>query len=479
MAMERPRRKKRAKELAQTHVVWRPNPGPQTFALSCPAEIILYGGAVGGGKSDWLLGDAAFHCAQYGSAARGIVFRRTYPELEELMTRAHELYAPLGATWHSTSKTWTFAGGGTLRLRYLERDAQWTRYQGHQFTWVGFDEAGLYATPYVITMLRGRMRSATGVPCRLLLTANPGGVGHDWLRKWFMFDEEGNRRPALTPFYHEEIRAWLAFIPSKLTDNPQLMEHDPNYANRIGGPAWLRQALLNGDWDVKPSGGILMPELIIRDHPPAEMRVYAGIDPAASPKADADFTAICVYGVARIGKELHYWILYAEEWRADTEASTQAILDILDEYKPTCTWMEGGPVGVSMLPWIRRQMKESGRHHPLLLIPHGGSDKIAKAAPLQAAIHAGCIHLAPKAKHWEVIHDRWGCFTGEKNGIDDMVDAGGIPLRYAPRMIGAKQPLPEAPTVARSSVEHQERLKKANARSNSQSNKRFTTKKLW
>jgi hypothetical protein len=462
-------------------VIWRPNPGPQTYAIQCPAEILLFGGAVGGGKSDWLLGDFCAHAQRHGAHARGILFRRTYPELEELITRAHELYPPMGARYNKQERMWRFPGGATLKMRYIERDKDWTRYQGHSYTWMAFDEAGLYATPYVLTMLRSRLRSPHGVPVRLCLTANPGGPGHGWLKEWFMVDREGQRRPALLPWYDEEQEAWMVFIPSKLTDNPQLMDNDPRYSTRIKGPAWLRLALLQGDWDVLPEGGILDPGLVRRDRPPAAMRIYMGIDPAASPLETADATAIAVWGCARIGagddQETHYWLLHADEWRMDTQASVERIIDAMAKYQPTTTWMEGGPVGVGMRPWLLQRMRKRGRIWPTVMASHG-TDKIAKAAPLQGAVCAGLVHCAPGAEYWPLARDRMAIFTGEAGGVDDLVDALGMPLRFAPALWGKTQPPPEAEGVPRSSLAmRQEQERQLTSRGTGEKKRR--TQALW
>jgi hypothetical protein len=256
------------------------------------------------------------------------------------------------------------------------------------------------------------------------------------------------------------------------------MANDPNYATRIGGPAWLRHALVEGDWDVMPEGGILDPGLFVRDMPPKAMRFYAGIDMAVSPLPTADFSAIAVWGVARMGKELHYWLVHADEWRSDTEASADRILDVLDRWKPACTWMEGGPTGKGFLPWLRRKMREEGRHHPVLLCSHAGADKIAKAASMQAALNAQCCHLEPDSPFWYMVRDRFVVFSGERDGIDDLVDAAGIPLRFAPALIGQSQPLPETPSVPRSSVGMRQR-NEAIARTIGKGHTRHLAKKLF
>jgi hypothetical protein len=110
-------------------------PGPQTEAILatwCPE--IFYGGAAGGGKSDFLLGDFLQDVPVYGQHWKGVLFRRTYNELEDLIRRSREIYPQTGAVWHEQAKSWTWPNGALLRMRYIERDADATRYQGHAYT---------------------------------------------------------------------------------------------------------------------------------------------------------------------------------------------------------------------------------------------------------------------------------------------------------------------------------------------------------
>jgi hypothetical protein len=229
-------------------ILWRPQP-KQAKALACPAFELLYGGAAGGGKSDFLLADFMGGANRWGKNWRGILFRRTYPELEELVQRARELYLPLGAGYHEQKKTFTFPNGSYIRFRSLERESDVTSYQGHQYTWIGFDELGNYPTDFAWRYMISRARSAAGAPCYMRGTANPGGSGHAWIKNRFIdgFEPGKIRRVAL----ESGETVTRCFIPSTIEDNRILMQHDPNYITRMKLlPARLYRALRHGDWDV-------------------------------------------------------------------------------------------------------------------------------------------------------------------------------------------------------------------------------------
>jgi hypothetical protein len=134
-------------------------------------------------------------------------------------------------------------------MRFLESDDDVTRYQGQEYTWVGFDELGNYPTDYCWKYMMSRLRSSRGAPCYLRGTANPGGRGQAWIKNRFIdgfipgkIYRIKNKNGSFTT---------RCFIPSKITDNNTLMENDPDYLKRLENlPDHLRRALLEGDWDV-------------------------------------------------------------------------------------------------------------------------------------------------------------------------------------------------------------------------------------
>jgi len=230
-----------------------PQPGPQASLVACPAHEILYGGARGGGKSFGLLLDWLAHASHNGGDARGILFRRTMPELEDMLDKARELFPRLGWTYLEQKKTWHSPDGATLKLRYLERDAHADRYQGHAYTWVGLDEAGSWPRPDPIDKLRATLRSAAGVQPRMVLSANPGGVGHNWIKRRYI-------DPVKPYTLQSEIaggsRWLLTYIPAKFEDNFILQQADPGYIDRATDklPEWLAKAWRDGNWDIVAGG---------------------------------------------------------------------------------------------------------------------------------------------------------------------------------------------------------------------------------
>lgn len=223
-------------------------------AADCFDEVTL-AGERGGGKSYWQCGFQEDGALRYGDKSRGIMFRKTYAELEELQLAATEIFPTTGAVYktqpsakYPLSNCWYWPSGATVKMRYLEAERDYGRYHGHQYTRVSFDEVTEYASPTPILKMISTLRSAYGVPCRMALTGNPGGIGHVWMRgRIFM-------TAPYTPYDDPETGLSRIFIPSKLNDNRDLRVNDPGYIKRLlaatQGNDALRKAWLEGDWDV-------------------------------------------------------------------------------------------------------------------------------------------------------------------------------------------------------------------------------------
>jgi hypothetical protein len=145
-------------------VLWGPQPGPQTLFLSCRYKEVLFGGQAGGGKSDALIGDCLHGVFQYGSAWRAILFRNEYPNIEELEGRCLELFTPIwGDGCYKVGRKRfeldTEKGTAILSLRAMDERKAVYKYQGHQFSWIGFDELTQWPSDWWYEYLLSRLRS--------------------------------------------------------------------------------------------------------------------------------------------------------------------------------------------------------------------------------------------------------------------------------------------------------------------------------
>jgi hypothetical protein len=237
-------------------MAWEPQPGPQSSAISADwCDELFYGGERGGGKSDYQIGYQEDGALRYADKWRGIMFRKTYPELEELQARAAEVFPNTGAVYkaqtsadHPFSNCWYWPNGATVKMRYIEHERDYGRYHGHQYTGISFDEVTEYSTPNGLLKMLSTLRSPYGVPCTVRLTGNPGGIGHGWVKERYVANG------AYRPFQDPDTGFTRMFVPSKTADNAILLANDPNYRNRIkaatGGNEALRKAWLEGDWDI-------------------------------------------------------------------------------------------------------------------------------------------------------------------------------------------------------------------------------------
>jgi hypothetical protein len=230
---------------------WSPQAGPQNDAiLATWCDEVFFGGARGGGKSDYLLGDFLQDVPKFGRHWQGVLFRRTYNELQSLVQRSQGFYPLTGAVWHEGAREWRWPNGAKLRMRYLERLDDATRYQGHSYTWIGFDELPQWADPSMYDMMKGCLRWAEAeIPTkRIRSSGNPGGAGHAWIKDRFIDFAPGGYQPFVDPVSKRR----RMFIPSRVEDNKILMERDPGYVDTlksVGSPQ-LVKAWLEGDWNV-------------------------------------------------------------------------------------------------------------------------------------------------------------------------------------------------------------------------------------
>tara|TARA_R100000742_G_C4279250_1_gene103352 strand:- start:3219 stop:4904 length:1686 start_codon:yes stop_codon:yes gene_type:complete len=232
-------------EEAAEEVIFKANEGPQEDFLAAAETDVLYGGAAGGGKSYAMLVDPLRYA--HRAAHRGLILRRSMPELRELIDKSRELYPKAfpGCKYKEVEKLWNFPSGAKIEFGFLERDADVYRYQGQAYSWIGFDEITHLPTEFSWNYLASRLRTTDHeiVPY-MRCTANPGGVGATWVKKRYI-----DPHPSNISFTGDDGLT-RKFIPARLQDNPFLAK-DGRYEQMLKAlPPTQRQQLLEGNWDV-------------------------------------------------------------------------------------------------------------------------------------------------------------------------------------------------------------------------------------
>lgn len=238
-----------------SNVIWTPQPRQIAFQ-SRPEYEALYGGAAGGGKSEALVAEALrqVHIPNYG----GLVLRKTYPQLTELIDKSTGIYkrAFPGARYNGSSHIWTFPSGATIRFGSMHRTADRHQYDGHQYDFIGFDELTHFLWEEYSYMFSRNRPKGPGTRVYMRATTNPGGVGHGWVKDRFitaakpMTPIRGVMKIVGPDGKEFEIIRKRIFVPSTVFDNQILLKNDPNYlANLSMLPEAERDALLYGSWD--------------------------------------------------------------------------------------------------------------------------------------------------------------------------------------------------------------------------------------
>ncbi len=235
--------------------VWEPAPKQSEF-LSADEFEVLYGGAAGGGKSDGLLIDAlglqqgAIHKRQY----QAILFRRTFPDLKDLIDRSQQIYGNIrGATYDKAAHVWTFPSGARIEFGHMQYDIDRFKYRGRAFQYVGFDELTLFPTSTPYLYLISRIRTVDpSIRCYVRATTNPDGPGSKWVKDYWRIPIEGTATcfdvELVDPETGTKSVRTRRFVPARLRDNPYLA--DSGYRETLLMlPDDERKALLLGRWE--------------------------------------------------------------------------------------------------------------------------------------------------------------------------------------------------------------------------------------
>lgn len=219
-------------------------PYPQQIAFfEARARHVAYGGSRGGGKS-WAARNKACLLCLTNDGIQVLLLRRTMPELKlNHLFPLQEMLKGI-ALYKQEDKLFIFPNGSRLMLGFCDKEADVLRYQGQSFDVIFLEEAThftLYQYNKITECCRLSGLCKKQFTPRMYYTCNPGGVGHNWMKRLFID----------RAYKASEKPEDYVFIPSSVYDNKWLLEHDPEYVRKLENlPEDQKKADLYGDWNI-------------------------------------------------------------------------------------------------------------------------------------------------------------------------------------------------------------------------------------
>lgn len=282
--------------------VLRPQFGPQEQFLATSADICIYGGAAGGGKTYGLLLSPLRYKNVKGFGCT--IFRKNYNQIFSqggLWDEAQKMYHGIkGAQRKVSEGSWSFNDkeGNTLgkvSFAHIERDEELDKWQGSQICEIGFDELTHFSESVFFYML-SRNRSTCGVKPFVRATCNPDA--DSWVAKfieWWIDQDTGYPIPERSGVIRwmirrDEVITWadtkeelwerfnlqtkeerdepksVTFIMSSVYDNQELLKIDPGYLANLKALSLIqRERLLKGNWKIRAAAGLFFKRTQIGD----------------------------------------------------------------------------------------------------------------------------------------------------------------------------------------------------------------------
>jgi phage terminase large subunit-like protein len=429
-------------------IIIKPQPGPQEMFLSSPADIVIYGGAAGGGKTYGILIDQLrdIHVPGYG----GVIFRREGEMITNeggLWDEAMQIYPLFGGVPNRSKLYFRFPNGNKLGFDGLQHVDDVLKHQGSQIPNIGFDELTHFEESQFWYML-SRNRSKCGVRPRIRATLNPDP--NCWVFKflaaWVDKDYKGVKAKSGEIRYFTRVGGrveWhdsqvegaisVTFIAAKLSDNPALMKADPGYMDRLKAlPAEEQARLLDGDWSLFNFGTLFKPwmfedRFITPDKCPRLAQWYRGWDTATSANNYSDDTA-----TLRVGRD-PYGNVYLRGFASDKLESYDLNkwgAEIIERDGPgVYQVIEASDAGYGISGYM--QNRPAWANMIKLQTVKSKGDKRQRATPLAMRAAEKKVYIVMEGD-WEKAYDSLINFTGDprKNENDHYVDAASIVDTY-------------------------------------------------
>ena len=465
----------------------RPQPGPQEAFLSSPADIIIFGGSAGGGKSWVLLLEPLRNIDTKGFTTT--IFRRTYPQIMNeggLWSTSQEIYPYAGGSPREADLRWKFKNGNSIKFSHLEYEKSKLEYQGSQICYIGFDELTHFSETMFFYLL-SRNRSTCGVKPYMRATCNPDP--DSWVAEfiaWWINQETGypipERSGVIRYFVRHMDRIYWAdseaelwdqvknlmpeedfhpqsftFIAAKLDDNPALTTKDPGYRGRLMAlPLVERERLLGGNWKIRHTAGTMfrmewfhfidrseVPFRSLNESEPdiyvipensrkirGKMRLVRWWDTAATEPSpenkDPDWTAGVLMGELE-GKFYILDLVHVQKSPGDVEDLMAATAELDGKSVEIGMEVEPGSAGKREAERFRRTIFSGYTFHA----ERSSGDKVTRAKPFSSAVQHGLVYVVRAPWNNEYLSDLVN-FPNPKYH-DDCVDASSASNDYLTR----------------------------------------------
>ena len=433
--------------------------GPQEAFLATPADVCIYGGAAGGGKTFGLLLSPIRHIMNPRFGA--VIFRKNYNQINAqggLVDESKEIYpyVPGAAFKSSPPATWVFRSGAKVTFAHIEGDNDLHKWQGSQIAMLGFDELTHFTEKSFFYMM-SRNRSTCGVKPYVRATCNPDA--DSWVAQfvsWWIDPDTGypirersgrvrwmiRRNEALhwadsreelceqfnlTSAHELHEPKSVTFIMSSLFDNKILMESDPSYLSNLKALSLVeRERLLHGNWKIKPAAGLYFKRTQVGDilpFAPDDVATWVrGWDLAATAEEEGGepaYTSGVLMGKRRNGRYVVADVINVRQTANDvrqtirhTAQADRARFKRVRIRLPQDPGQAGKDQAQSYVRFL------SG--FDVCAVPESGSKEI-RAEPMAAQWQAG---------NFDVVHGDWNAPYFEQlesfpaSKFKDMVDAG-------------------------------------------------------
>ena len=431
-------------------ILYKPQPGPQEKFLSSDADITIYGGAAGAGKSFSLLLDALRGIKN--SSYHAVLFRRLAAEIRkvgQLWDASKKIYTGIGNP-NNVELKWTFGQYSNIQLSGLQYDQDVYSWQGAELDFIGFDELTTF-TENQFWYLFSRLRSSSGqIKPYMRATCNPqpgwlldliewwiredgypdenrAGVKRYFVRfngvvNWFSAEKEAQAFiESLDIDYQMKLKIkpkTMCFIPATIEDNQYLLQNNPDYVSTLFAlPEIEKKRLLEGNWRIMPSGRLFKREwfkqFVIM---PKNGKVAIFVDTAQETGTANDFT------VMQVWIEYDDKLYLVDQFRDKVEFLEQVeqLALMCTKYKPTFVAIEKKANGSALIQTLR------GRVPGIKIRPiERKKDKYTRGYECQGYVESGYVYLNQHLSYYYDFMSEVVQFAPEnknKNVHDDQVD---------------------------------------------------------